>query len=304
MGISRPFPPAFNAPQLRKDRLSDRYNSPTQVSTDGAIFKSLVESAPNKSKRDSKSTAVSLLINCSLVACATWFGTHKIAPVVMAPPTKTVTLVAPPMRTPVLPVAPPKQVAMSGGGGQHMPTPVSHGNPPKFEAKPTLMPTSAPKVASPLSQPTINVQPMAMAKTDSLNLGMSTAPAVTVSAGNGSGAGLGAGAGNGLGLGSGGNFGGGVFKIGGGVTAPQILSAPAPSFTEEARAAKVSDKVVVYLQVSADGRPMHVRVVKGLGMGLNEKAIEAVRQYKFKPAMKDGHPVTVEMNVEVNFQII
>jgi protein TonB len=154
-------------------------------------------------------------------------------------------------------------------------------------------------------QPTINVQAdLKMAKADVPNLGISSAPSVVVSAGNGAGAGLGAGFGNGLGSGSGGNFGGGVFKVGGGVSEPQVISAPAPGFTEEARQAKVSGKVIVYLQVSSDGRPMHVRLVRGLGLGLDEKALEAVRQYKFKPAMKDGHPVTVEMNVEVNFQIL
>jgi protein TonB len=194
---------------------------------------------------------------------------------------------------------------MAGGGGQPTPLPVAHGNPPKFEPKPTLMPTTAPKIETRLPMaPTINVQPdLKLAKADAPNLGMAASPAVVVSMGNGSGGGLGSGSGNGLGTGSGGNYGGGVFKVGGGVSEPQVISAPEPQFTEAARQAKVSGKVVVYLQVNTEGRPMHVRVVKGLGMGLDEKAVEAVRQYQFKPAMRDGHPVTVEMNVDVNFQI-
>jgi protein TonB len=87
------------------------------------------------------------------------------------------------------------------------------------------------------------------------------------------------------------------------VSAPEVLYHPEPEFSEEARKSKVSGNVLVYLQVDELGRPTHVRVLRGLGMGLDEKAIEAVRQYKFRPAMEDGHPVAVEMNVEVNFQI-
>jgi protein TonB len=98
-------------------------------------------------------------------------------------------------------------------------------------------------------------------------------------------------------------MGGGLRRIGGGVSAPVVLFAPEPEFSEEARKAKVAGNVLVYLQVDATGHPTHVRVLKGIGLGLDEKAVEAVRQYKFKPAMENGKPVAVEMNVEVNFQI-
>jgi protein TonB len=98
-------------------------------------------------------------------------------------------------------------------------------------------------------------------------------------------------------------MGGGLRKIGGGVSAPVVLFAPEPEFSEEARKAKVAGNVLVYLQVDTSGHPTHVHVLRGIGLGLDEKAVEAVRQYKFKPAMENGHPVPVEMNVEVNFQI-
>ena len=61
--------------------------------------------------------------------------------------------------------------------------------------------------------------------------------------------------------------------------------------------------VLVNLWVDTSGNPSHVKVIRGVGMGLDEKALEAVRQYKFKPAMENGKPVLVELNVEVNFQI-
>jgi protein TonB len=124
-----------------------------------------------------------------------------------------------------------------------------------------------------------------------------------MSMGNGSGSGLGSGNGAGLGAGSGGNTGGGLRKIGGGVSAPVLLYQVEPQFSEEARKAKAAGNVVVNLWVDDKGNPTHVRVLRGVGMGLDEKAVEAVKQYRFKPAMEGGKPVTVEMNIEVNFQI-
>lgn len=262
-----------------------------------------------QTKTDPKATGIAIAINGTAVLLFAFFGTHAIHKTLPAviPEHTTVSLVAP-LPPPPLPKAPIKTVTMAGGGGHPMPVSVSRGNPPVMAPKPVqLITTNPPKIAPRLAvAPSINVQPdLKLAKTSMPTMGMPTAaPAVAVSLGNGSGAGIGAGAGSGLGNGTGGNYGGGVFKVGGGVTAPAVVSAPEPQFTEEARQAKASGKVVVYLQVSPEGRPMHVRVVRGLGMGLDEKAIEAVRQYKFKPAMKDGHPVTVEMNVDVNFQIL
>jgi len=257
-------------------------------------------------QRNPTATALAIVINGLIVLTILWVGARKIGAVVVPEPVKVVALVDP-LPPPPLPKAPPKAIVMSGGGGQPTPRPVARGNPPKLEAKPVMLVTTAPpRIAPRLAiEPTLNVQPeLKMAKAEVPTLGMSNAPVVVASMGNGAGAGLGAGTGNGLGSGTGGNYGGGVFKIGGGVSQPEVISAPEPAFTEEARQAKASGKVVVYLQVNPEGHPMHVKVIRGLGMGLDEKAIEAVRQYKFKPAMKDGHPVTVEMNVEVNFQIL
>ncbi|HEY2041003.1 MAG TPA: energy transducer TonB, partial [Edaphobacter sp.] len=76
-----------------------------------------------------------------------------------------------------------------------------------------------------------------------------------------------------------------------------------PEFSEEARKAKASGDVTVYLWVDEHGNPTHIRVLRGMGMGLDEKAVEAVKQYRFKPAMENGKPVKVEMYVVVNFQI-
>jgi len=95
----------------------------------------------------------------------------------------------------------------------------------------------------------------------------------------------------------------GIRKVGGGVSVPALTHSVEPQFSEEARANKVGGMVVVTLIVDINGRPQNVHVVRGVGMGLDEKAVQAVRQYRFKPAMEDGKPVPVQINVEVNFQI-
>ncbi len=201
------------------------------------------------------------------------------------------------------PTTPPQVHTMGGGGGNPGEAPAAKGNPPKFA--PQLMPLKAPVLAPKLAvEPTVDVDPsVKMSRNDVPNFGMPNSPLVGSSLGNGSGGGLGSGTGGGIGAGSGGGMGGGVRRIGGGVSAPVVLFAPEAEFSEEARKAKVSGNVLVYLQVDTLGRPAHVRVLRGIGLGLDEKALVAVRAYKFKPAMENGHPVAVEMNVEVSFQI-
>ncbi len=121
--------------------------------------------------------------------------------------------------------------------------------------------------------------------------------------GSGSGGGVGSGRGPGVGPGWGGGIGGGPYRVGGGVSAPRALYAPDPEYSEEARKAKYQGTVVLWVVVGPDGRPHDIRVQRSLGLGLDEKAVEAVRQWKFEPARKDGAPVAVQINVEVNFRL-
>ncbi len=95
----------------------------------------------------------------------------------------------------------------------------------------------------------------------------------------------------------------GTVRMGGDVSPPRVLLAPGPEFSEEARRKKVSGDVMVHLIVDENGLPQEVKVVRGLGLGLDEKAVEAVKRYKFRPAMRAGVPVKVEINVDVNFQV-
>jgi TonB family protein len=107
----------------------------------------------------------------------------------------------------------------------------------------------------------------------------------------------------GSGPGSGGGTGGGVMNVGGGVSAPTVLHAVEPEFTPEARAANDQGSVSIQLIVDAQGNPQNVHVTRHAQFGLDEKAIQAVRNYKFRPAMFQGHPVAVQINIDVDFHL-
>ena len=250
-----------------------------------------------KTKQNPAATGSAIAIYALLFLLIAWL-LHKH--VQFAAPVKTVQVT----ELAIPPQAPPKADAMGGGGGQRGPTPVTKGTPPKF-ADEQIVPPKAP----PLEPPKINIEPTIEVQKDVKmassipQIGIASSPLVGMSMGNGSGTGLGSGNGSGLGPGSGGNTGGGPKRIGGGVSAPVLIYSVEPEFSEEARKAKVAGNVLVNLWVGTDGLPSHVRVIRGVGMGLDEKAKEAVMQYKFRPAMENGKPVLVELNVEVNFQI-
>ena len=122
--------------------------------------------------------------------------------------------------------------------------------------------------------------------------------------GSGSGGGVGPGKGGGYGPGEGGGIGGGVYKIGGGVTAPTLISKVEPEYSEEARKAKFQGTVVLYVVVDEKGLPRDLRVVRALGLGLDEKAIEAVKKWRFRPGYLNGKAVAVAATIEVNFRLL
>lgn len=93
------------------------------------------------------------------------------------------------------------------------------------------------------------------------------------------------------------------YRVGGGVTAPKALHAPDPSYSEVARKAKHQGIVVLWLIVGPDGRAHNIRLVRALGLGLDERAVAAVEGWRFDPARKDGQPVAVQINVEINFRL-
>ena len=93
------------------------------------------------------------------------------------------------------------------------------------------------------------------------------------------------------------------MSVGGGVTARQLIHSVKSEFTDAALEAKFQGSVSIQLIVDTQGNPQDIRVVRHVGMGLEEKAIAAMRQYKFKPAMYQGHPVPVQMVYDVDFRV-
>jgi TonB family protein len=197
--------------------------------------------------------------------------------------------------------APKADVAAGGGGGSPDKVEAIKGKtPPRIET-----PIVAPKLEPPL--PTIDVQKDIIIPDNPIlpNFGMANSPNVKLgSLGNGTGTGIGSGNGSGYGNGTGGGIGGGLYHVGGAVSQPIPLNSVEAEFSDEARRAKYQGVCLISVIVDAQGNPQNPRVVRALGMGLDEKALEAVRKYKFKPAMKDGKtPVPVMINVEINFRL-
>ncbi|MBZ5681957.1 MAG: energy transducer TonB [Acidobacteriia bacterium] len=227
-----------------------------------------------------------------------------------------VTLIAPSPDSYALPTA-KTVVSGGGGGGDHDPLPAPKGRLPK----PALQQITAPQIVVRNEKPKLTAEPTVvippqvhLADNHMPTLGTTTTaplPAAPPSNGSGSGGGIGSGSGGGVGVGhgpgagpgSGGGIGGGVFKVGGGISAPQAIATPDPDYTEEARRAKTQGTCILWMIVDAAGRPRDIRVVRGLGYGLDTKAIEAVKQWRFQPALKDGKAVNVQISVEVAFRL-
>ena len=211
------------------------------------------------------------------------------------------------------PVAPVGNAGGGGGGGDRSPIPPPKGKLPDVAKEQITPPSVTPPVQPKLPVVPTVVADMKLPQSPLPNLGTPTGPAVvTTSNGTGSGGGIGSGSGGGvgqgkgagIGAGNGGNYGGGNYRPGvNGVSIPEVIYSVDPEFSDEARKARYQGTVLVSLIVGADGLPKNPQVARALGMGLDEKAIEAVRQYRFKPAMKDGKAVPVQMSIEIDFHI-
>jgi TonB family protein len=232
-----------------------------------------------------------------------------------------VTLVAPPLTDyqPVMkPAEAPKALAGGGGGGNVAKIVESKGHLPKVAPVQLAPPTvevlnNKPKLAveaTVVAPPNVHLPD----NPNMPNLGNPMSARVAGPASNGSGVGGGIGSGNSNGVGSGsgpghgpgqgGGFGGGIYKLGDiGVSPPVAKFTPEPDFSEEARKARYQGTVVLAAIIGPDGRPRNIRVVRSLGMGLDQKAMEKVRTWLFEPGKKNGTPVAVAMSLEVDFRL-
>jgi TonB family protein len=255
---------------------------------------------------------ISTTFNVAVLVFLLWLGIKAV-----------VNIVKPPVQATNIDVgtfdlkAPKAGVAAGGGGGggSHDVVDPIKGKLPlrmKDPITPPMVPVlDQPKLAVPSA---INVQTTIQLPDNNMpNIGVTKSANVTLDSngqgggsgmGTGYGGGMGSGTGNGFGPGTGGNAGGGVYQIGGGVSAPVAIFTPEAEFSDEARRAKYQGVCLISLIVDAQGNPQGPRVIRALGMGLDEKALEAVRKYKFKPAMKDGRTaVPVRITIEVNFRL-
>jgi len=198
-----------------------------------------------------------------------------------------------------------------GGGGSHDVNPASKGALPKLSkmqiAPPTVLPMDNPKM--PVA-PTVVVPPE-IRLPQSGQMGDPLAKALIASNGTGLGGGIGSGSGGGVGSGRGpgvgpgwgGGIGGNAYHVGNGVGAPKVIYRVDPEFSEEARKNKWQGTVELQVIVGTDGKTHDISVSRSLGMGLDEKAVESVRLWRFEPGTKDGKPVPVEVSVQVNFRL-
>jgi TonB family protein len=229
----------------------------------------------------------------------------------------------------------PEKAGGGGGGGREESKPASFGKLPQAsldvpqilppDPKPVLpknpaLPVAATVVADPmLVPPDARVLPYGDYKSKSTD--PSSGPGTGNGIGNGTGTGVGPGEGGGVGPGRGGNIGGGDRNDGGGgpggggggydrvftgkevTSKARLLSKPEPQYTEDARKNQITGTVVLKVVFASNGGVTNIRTVSGLPYGLTERAIAAARQIKFVPATKDGHPVSMWMQLEYNFNL-
>jgi protein TonB len=274
-----------------------------------SIFASAV---PDRTATNPWAIGTSAVVNGGLAAFLLMMGLRAVNPPASMP--------APPHPidlSELFPIMPKGKTASGGGGGgANQLTNPSLGRNPRFQPNP-LMPPQVPVLNDPklAINPAIDVPPDVKLPDDpSLpNIGVprstnvllgSSGPGTHLGIGTGSDGGDGPGAGTGDGPGSDRGFGHGPYRPGvGGVSNPIPIVTPEAEFSDEARRAKYQGAVMVSIIVDSRGIPQNPRIVRSLGMGLDEKALDAVRRYRFKPAIKDGQPVPVVMTVEVNFRL-
>jgi protein TonB len=263
-----------------------------------AVFAPDVFLAKLQPRRSARSTGYAMLAHAAAIVlvCLVVYAHVRVSPPAIKADLNVLT--TPP------PIAPERKAA-GGGGGSNNHAPVGKGQLPKF-ARVQITPPKIPVEAKiPMPEPAIEaVTNLKMPNPEMPDLGMPNSNSLSTSLGGGKGTGMGDGNGPGLGNGRGGNWGGGDVKnVGGGISEPIVTHMVEPEFSEEARRAKYPGEVIVSLVVDTNGMPRNVHILHGVGMGLDEKAVEAVKQYRFKPALENGKPVAVYMNVDVGFHI-
>jgi TonB family protein len=263
--------------------------------------------------RQKKSFLFSTIIQSAVVALAVIAFSN---PTVQQTARQVATLVMPADLLPAAHVPKPQENHGGGGGGDRSPLPASKGRLPKsalrqFTPPAAVLNNLAPKLAM---EPSILAPPdVTMPSVNMANYGDPLAKLGPPSNGTGSGGGIGSGKGGGVGSGTGGGvgpgegggFGGGVYSVGDhGLVLPVALYKPEPKYSDDARRARLSGEVIVQLVIDQNGRPRDMRIVRSLGLGLDEEALKCVGKWRFKPGTKDGKPVAVVGEATVGFHLL
>jgi protein TonB len=268
----------------------------------------MFESTMFHGSRSARGPALSFTIHCGAVALLVAAGTRPEIRLALRNTADAVRVVAPYMPS----------GHGGGGGGNRSPIPASYGALPKSAPRQFVPPTTTLNNPNPAlaMDPALILSPNAdLPHVNVAELGdpfgklglKSDGPGWGGGIGTGHDGGVGPGDGPGLGPGSGGNHGGGVRGLDAGrgaITGPVLLYKVEPEFSEEARKAKHQGVVILYAEVGTNGALENIRVIQGLGLGLDEKAIAAVKQWRFRPAYRNGQPVATAANIEVNFHLL
>jgi protein TonB len=319
---ARGFVPHADAVRLGR-ALAQRATAGPRRSAPASLFSMFADAAPSR-RPAGVPLAVSSTLHAGLIAVAVFIATFNLSPraASLRPDDRPADL----MR--LVFVATPGPGGGGGGGGllQKAPAPkalreghskISSPIPERREPKP-VRPVPAPSEPPPAplleaEQLPAIIAPIMTAPADARSRvgvlqqttaeGESHGPGTGGGAGTGTGTGLGSGDGSGIGPGSGGGAGGGPYRPGSGIAPPRLLREVKADYTEDARQRGVSGDVVLEIVVRRDGSVGDVKVLQGLAGGLNDRAVQAVRQWRFTPAQRQGAPVDVIVEVAVEFKL-
>jgi TonB family protein len=290
--------------------ISDRLHPPERFETTAAPVE-VVDIWTRPDRRTAGLVSFGIHVGVALLLVFPFFArqietlevTETFIPLYLAPP---VIIELPPEAT---------QSGGGGGGGLQQEEPPVQGELPRAAEEQFVPPTPVPPNPDPIlvAEPTIVAPQLArlqpppslalLGVPDGIPGPPSAGPGIGGGIGTGQGRGVGEGDGAGFGPGEGGGTGGGVYTPGGGVSAPTIRYRIEPEYSEEARRARHQGTVLLDAIVRRDGTVEILNVVRGLGYGLDENAIAALRQWRFNPGMRSGQAVDIRLQIEVNFTL-
>ena len=297
--------------QNLRDLISPPKLPPLQVTSKPVKVKEIW--SKDKAFGPSQGIALAVHVGLTLLVLSPWL--YPIAKKVAASPANN-SLVTPIDMSDYTPKLPPgkDKAGGGGGGGERNPLPATKGRAPKFSFNQIAPPMVHTKPDSNIQATLLGPPDLKIPSPNMDNYGDPLAKMLNASGGpgggsgigSGTGTGIGSGSGGGLGPGSGGGTGGGAYRPGtNGVGYPTCVYCPDPKYSEEARKAKYQGTVVLQVVITPDGRATEIQVVKGPGLGLEEKAVEAVKLWRFKPAMgPGGKPVPVVVPLEITFRLL